>query len=235
MPMLRFSRGTNRLRLLEVTSVWPSQISPSSGSSRPAIIRSVVVLPQPLGPSRTSSSPSSTSKLTSSTAGRLLPLNSLTSPRTLTAHGHEVDSLACTIPEAQRTCPRRQGARSSALYRPRGQARDDPPLEQEYQHDQWERDHDRRCRDLSPRILRGDIGALELGDRDRRRKPRRLAHEGPRVEELVPGLDEQQNGRGEDARRRQRHGDLVERLQARAAIHARRLLQLAGQVTEEGG
>ena len=69
MPMLRFSVGTNTLRSAELTSAEPSHTSPASGSSRPAIMRRVVVLPQPLGPSNTSSSPSSTSKLTSFTAG----------------------------------------------------------------------------------------------------------------------------------------------------------------------
>ena len=38
-------------------------ISPDCGRSRPAIERSVVVLPQPLGPSRVKNSPSGTSKL----------------------------------------------------------------------------------------------------------------------------------------------------------------------------
>ena len=66
-------------------------------------------------------------------------------------------------------------------------------------------------------------------------QPVRLAHEGAREEELVPGLDEQQDRGGEDARRRQRHHDLEEGLHPRAAIHARRLLQLGRQVAEEGG
>src|SRR5438105_8894326 len=52
----------------DVTS-WPSRtIRPSSGVSKPAIIRSVVVLPQPLGPSSEKNSPSSIARLTSRTA-----------------------------------------------------------------------------------------------------------------------------------------------------------------------
>src|SRR5438067_13903351 len=43
---------------LYVTSSPSSSILPDDGSSRPAIIRSVVVLPQPEGPSRTKNSPS---------------------------------------------------------------------------------------------------------------------------------------------------------------------------------
>src|SRR2546429_309293 len=38
-------------------AVPPMATSPSSGSSKPPIIRSVVVLPQPLGPSREMNSP----------------------------------------------------------------------------------------------------------------------------------------------------------------------------------
>src|SRR5690242_20138136 len=45
-------------------------ISPEVGCSSPATQRSVVVLPQPEGPSRTTISPAGTPKLTPSTAGR---------------------------------------------------------------------------------------------------------------------------------------------------------------------
>src|SRR5260370_1094477 len=48
-------------------------ISPARGRSRPAIERSVVVLPQPLGPSRVNSFPSGTSKLTSCAARTIWP------------------------------------------------------------------------------------------------------------------------------------------------------------------
>src|SRR6266496_802232 len=106
MPMLRFSVGTNRFRADELTTREPSHTSPASGSSSPAIMRSVVVLPHPLGPSNTSSSPSSTSKLTSSTAGALLLANSLTTPRTLTARDPGDDSPPCTCP-CGRTYPAR--------------------------------------------------------------------------------------------------------------------------------
>ena len=45
-------------------------ISPDVGCSSPATQRSVVVLPQPEGPSRTTISPAGTAKLTPSIAGR---------------------------------------------------------------------------------------------------------------------------------------------------------------------
>src|SRR5215831_19345112 len=46
----------------------PSRISPAVGSTKPAIMRSVVVLPQPEGPSSTTSSPCRMSRSTSATA-----------------------------------------------------------------------------------------------------------------------------------------------------------------------
>ena len=49
----------------------PTETTPESGCSRPAIDRSVVDLPQPDGPSRVNNSPGSTLKLTSLTAKTL--------------------------------------------------------------------------------------------------------------------------------------------------------------------
>ena len=55
----------------EVTS-WPcSRIRPSSGTSKPAIIRRVVVLPQPLGPSSEKNSPSRIDERHVANGGRL--------------------------------------------------------------------------------------------------------------------------------------------------------------------
>ena len=53
---------------LKLTSSSPRKICPEVGSSSPAIMRSVVVLPQPEGPSRQKNSPSRTVKLESFTA-----------------------------------------------------------------------------------------------------------------------------------------------------------------------
>ena len=46
----------------------PMRMRPTSGRTKPAIMRSVVVLPQPDGPRREKNSPSSTRSETSSTA-----------------------------------------------------------------------------------------------------------------------------------------------------------------------
>ena len=70
MPRPRRCGGTFTLAAdVREKSVLPlTVIVPESGCSRPATDRSVVVLPQPEGPSRVKNWPSSTSKLTSSTA-----------------------------------------------------------------------------------------------------------------------------------------------------------------------
>src|SRR5437879_10944966 len=63
--MLRFSGGS--VRAGEDTTLPPTAISPSVGSTKPAISRSVVVLPQPEGPSRQTRLPCSIRIETSST------------------------------------------------------------------------------------------------------------------------------------------------------------------------
>src|SRR3954464_15397641 len=70
MPMLRARGGMRKPRSGTATSSPPIEIAPPVGCSRPAMHRSVVVLPQPEGPSSTTISPAAMRKLTSSTAGR---------------------------------------------------------------------------------------------------------------------------------------------------------------------
>src|SRR5687768_1890592 len=66
MPMPRRSGGTTRVGVESVTS--PVRIAPSSGAMKPAISRSRVVFPQPLGPSKVTNSRSRTSSERSRTA-----------------------------------------------------------------------------------------------------------------------------------------------------------------------
>src|SRR5215468_4084245 len=68
MPRLRWFGGTKTRRGTEATIRPRSMISPPSGRSRPATRRSVVVLPQPLGPSSVNTSPRRTSSVARSTA-----------------------------------------------------------------------------------------------------------------------------------------------------------------------
>src|SRR5690554_5338309 len=67
MPIPRLSGVTflGRLPLLDQTTLSPIAIVPESGVSRPAMQRSSVVLPQPLGPSSVVTDPSATLRLTS--------------------------------------------------------------------------------------------------------------------------------------------------------------------------
>src|SRR6266850_6708347 len=85
MPRPRRFGGTKMPRCEEYTTSPPTEISPCRGLSRPAMERSVVVLPQPLGPSRVNSFPSGTSKVTSCAAFTIWPRSlgySVNSPST---------------------------------------------------------------------------------------------------------------------------------------------------------
>src|ERR1700686_4444845 len=70
MPSSRNRGGTRTPRSGDETTLPAMLISPEVGCSRPATQRSVVVLPQPEGPSSTTISPAGTAKLTPSIAGR---------------------------------------------------------------------------------------------------------------------------------------------------------------------
>src|SRR6476469_1593683 len=65
MPKLRWFGGMKILRSEENTTRPFTAISPPTGRSSPAIERSVVVLPQPDGPSSVKNLPAGTSKVTS--------------------------------------------------------------------------------------------------------------------------------------------------------------------------
>ena len=70
MPRSRRRGGTRTPRSGDETTLPAMLISPDVGCSSPATQRSVVVLPQPEGPSSTTISPAGTAKLTPSIAGR---------------------------------------------------------------------------------------------------------------------------------------------------------------------
>src|SRR3984957_18988177 len=75
---------------------WPSMlIVPEVTSSRPATIRSAVVLPQPDGPTSTSSSPSLTARSSALTA--VVP-----SPNRLVTDASSIRATRTSLPHAQR-------------------------------------------------------------------------------------------------------------------------------------
>src|ERR1700756_1762931 len=100
MPKLRLLGATKIFFAAENMSLPATSISPALGRSRPAIERSVVVLPQPDGPSRVKSLPSGTSKLTSCAARTSVPrspgysVNSDLTLSTFRPHGSGLTSHA---------------------------------------------------------------------------------------------------------------------------------------------
>ena len=91
-----------------------SKSSPPVGCSRPATQRSVVVLPQPEGPSSTTISPAGTSKLTPSIAGRPIAncfRRSVTS--SVAVMIHRVPQR-CLTADSRRSCPSPRPSRRAA-------------------------------------------------------------------------------------------------------------------------
>src|SRR5215217_3601140 len=101
------SRGARSL-----TRSPPISRSPSEISSRPAIMRSAVDLPQPDGPTRIMNSPSPMSRLTCFTASVPSGYRLVTSCSWMSAMSH------------------------LSLHRPGGEAGDDPLLEEQHHQDQ---------------------------------------------------------------------------------------------------
>src|SRR4028119_36604 len=95
----------------------PSQISPSVTSSRPAIMRMVVVLPQPDGPRSTRNSWSAISRLKLSTPTK--------APKRFETFLRRSSAIGLPLP----------------FHRTGGEAADDLLLEEQHQHEQR---HDRR-------------------------------------------------------------------------------------------
>src|SRR5882757_6317206 len=90
MPRSRCRGATEMPRDGADTTLPAMLMEPAVGCSRPATQRSVVVLPQPEGPSSTTISPAGTTKLTPETAGRPIA-NCLC--RSLTSRVPDIQSL----------------------------------------------------------------------------------------------------------------------------------------------
>src|SRR6185436_2817028 len=103
MPILRNRAGSCTPSAGEDTSRPPILMRPDVEYSRPATHRSVVVLPQPEGPSSTTISPVGTWKLTPSTAGRPVA-NCLRRSRTSSEVGMHSPSLS-QFEDAERQRP----------------------------------------------------------------------------------------------------------------------------------
>src|ERR1700674_3335647 len=116
---------------LKVTSSASRRIVPDVGSSRPAIIRSVVVLPHPDGPSRQKNSPSCTASVRSRTATK--------PPKLLTRFCTTMSVIVARL---------RESPGNGEQYGARQRRDKRPPVERHrerlHQHDHAERDHARR-------------------------------------------------------------------------------------------
>src|SRR5690606_972761 len=182
-----------------VASTPSIRMVPELTSSRPAMSRSRVDLPQPEGPTKTTNSPSAISR---STPGiTFTPLNSL------------VTRSRVIAPSLLPLFDRADGEAADLL------------LLAEPAHDQNRRDgHGRRRRELGPEeSLRAGVRRDEGGQRRRAG-----GGEVQRPERLVPRQDNvQQQGRG-DTRHRHRRQHVDDLLAERGAVHARRLQDLAG-------
>src|SRR5262245_33851808 len=155
--------------------------------SSPAIMRRVVDLPQPDGPSSTMNSPSETVKLTSSTAGVAAPGKRLVTPSSLTTATRESSA---------------DGAGRHAL--------DDPLGEEDVDHDHGDdRDH-HASRDHAHVH---ELVPHELLEAQREGAPRVVGDEDDREEELVPEQDQVQDDRGDDGRHADGKRDAPEDLQ----------------------
>src|SRR2546425_4127262 len=183
------------------TTRSPIEISPAVISSSPAIIRSVVDLPQPEGPTRTTNSLSRMWRFTSFTAWT---------------------SSNFLLRPFKRTC----AIGVSLSLHGAGEARDvildEKGIDERHRH----RAEQRAGHELPPEI---DVAADELGDdpdRDRLAFRRRQEDEG--VNELGPGQHEGEDPRRQDARHGDGEDDAHHGAEPRRPVDTRALLELLG-------
>src|SRR4051812_10050539 len=99
MPRLRRCGGTKVPAATSTTVRSPIEMRPPSGFSRPATQRSVVVLPQPEGPSSVTISPAPTSKSIAATAVTTsrLAVKVFVSPSTRIIAVSSIFSILCSV------------------------------------------------------------------------------------------------------------------------------------------
>src|SRR3954451_3169945 len=191
MAMSRSIGGTSLTRLSSM------RMSPALTASRPAIMRSVVVLPQPEGPTKTMNSLSricrSTSFTTWGVSKNLLSLLRVTSAMTALP----LDRAG----EARDVMFDKEGIDDRHRDRAQQRARHQRPPEE-------------------------DVAADQLGgDADRHRLLVGRGQEDEGVDELVPAEREGDDAGAQDARHRHWYDDVDHRLPARRAVDAGALLE----------
>src|SRR5712691_3018592 len=184
MAMSRSFGGTS------TTSSPAISTSPSLTSSSPAIMRSVVLLPQPDGPTSTTNSLSAMSR---------------SMPRTANVSSYFFISLRSVT----------WAMTSSSFGRARRQAGDVVIHQKRVDHERRRGAEQRPGHDLGPGE---DVAADQRGDdADRQHQLVDRGGEGERIEELRPRHGEGEDGRRDDAGQRHRHEDLGEDLQVAGA------------------
>src|SRR5215831_11180058 len=203
MAMSRSFGGTS------LTTSPPIRTSPSVMSSRPAIMRRVVDLPQPDGPTRTTNSWSEISRSMPRTAStsskRLTTLRSFTSAMssslgTSTLGGAGGEAGDVVVHQEGVDDERRRGAQQRAGH-------DLPPVEYVT---------------LDERRYDADREHQLVGGR----------RESERVEELGPAHGEGENGRGDEPRQGHGNENLGQRLDPPSPIDQSGLVQLLGNGSE---
>src|SRR5882762_4817330 len=111
-----------------LTSWSPIRMRPYEGRSRPASMRSVVVLPQPDGPTRTMNSPASTVRFRSSTAASAP--NSLYTPSNLTWDCMSAPHRAAEVEGATEIARHEQVQNNHGQRKEKGEDRQVTELEQ---------------------------------------------------------------------------------------------------------
>src|SRR5882762_6168091 len=202
MAMSRSFGGTS------FTTLPPMAISPSVMSSRPAIMRSVVVLPQPDGPTSTTNSLSAMSRSMPRTAG--------TSSYSFTTFRRFTCAIAL-----------------SPFGRAGGEAGDVVVHEESVDDERRHCAEQRRGHDLAP----VEHVALDERADDSRRQHHLVDRggEGHRVEEIGPRHGEREDGRGDDPGQGDRQEDPGEHLEIARAVDQRRLVELlrdAGEIAD---
>src|SRR5437899_2743756 len=182
------------------------RMRPYEGRSSPASMRSVVVLPQPDGPTRTMNSPASRERFKSSTA--------VSAPKILWTPSN--------LTSASMSAPHRAAEAERAA---------EISGHEQVQDDHREREQQREHGQVAE--LEKPVRAHEVVDLDRSWLVVRVAVEDERDDECAPRVDERVDGRHRDPRNGERQYHLAENAEGARAVDRRRVLELGRHRVDE--
>src|ERR1017187_142680 len=175
------------------------KMDPDVTSSSPATIRSAVVLPQPDGPTRTSSSPSSIWRSSDCTA--------------VVPSGYCLVTESSTIRD---TFPASLPSSPGSLAHAESEPLDQVPLEDQVHGDGRQGADQRACHQ---RRDGGGAPGRERGQPDGDGPVAGVLQEEQADQQVIPDLDELEHRDSRDGRQRERDGDLQERPLVAQAVH----------------